>query len=456
MVLRVFSFVFRFDGVGLLVGLRFVCAVACAWSETVLYEGLRDGVSRQVALVFACLSAMAPGMFHAGVAFLPSSMAMWGVALAAGRWLGAGPAGGRAAVTWVCALLLCTGWPFPVLALAPVVLHIALFGAGLAVCVRDALLFTAAVALPVAAVDRVYYGFWTSPSVNTVLYNMVGQSSVLYGVEPWTYYLFNSLLNLNLAVVLCLLAPAVLAATRAWRAPEGRRVLVLAAALALWMALMLSNPHKEERFLFVVYPLALALAAYTLSHLPWPVVQAALAVTAVLSVSRTLALTSYYSAPVEVFTGLHQHFQAHPPAGPVTVCMGKEWYRFPSSFFLPSAADSLRFLPSGFTGQLPAPFDAEARWPTRSLRAGPAFFNDRNEQDPARLVRDPRRDCDYIVDSVIDGQREQRYSVGEVVVKAAFLDASRSPRWSRAFWFPGHQNWNGFFEFQVVKVEKGE
>ena len=47
------------------------------------------------------------------------------------------------------------------------------------------------------------------------------------------------------------------------------------------------------------------------------------------------------------------------------VCMGKEWYRFPSHFFLPNGegdADSggarLEFLKSGFNGQLPKHFDA--------------------------------------------------------------------------------------------------
>lgn len=455
------------EGIGLLVGLRFICAVVCAWSEAVLYEGLRDGIGRQVAVVFACLTAVVPGTFHAGVAFLPSSMAMWGVAFAVGHWLRVGAAGkegdgaaeARRVVTWVCALLLCTGWPFPVLVLAPLVLEI-LLRDGLLVCLRDALLYTAAVAGPVSLIDRVYYGFWTAPSVNTVVYNMVGQSSVLYGVEPWTYYLFNAVLNLNVAVPLCLLAPLLALASRARGSPEGRRVLVISAAAALWMALMLSNPHKEERFLFPVYPLALILAAYALAVLPWPLVQAVLAASAVLSVSRTLALTTYYSAPVEVFTGLHQHLQAHPPApqaGPITVCMGKEWYRFPSSFFLPSPADGLSFLPSGFSGQLPAPFDSTATWPTRSLRSGPLFFNDRNIQDTSRLVRDKRRQCDFIVDSLIPGQKEDGHTdVGDVIAEAMFLDASRSPRWSRTFWFPGNQRWNHFYPFQLIKVNKEE
>lgn len=44
-------------------------------------------------------------------------------------------------------------------------------------------------------------------------------------------------------------------------------------------------------------------------------------------------------------------------ARPTNVCVGAEWHRFPSSFFLPSPHYRLAFIPSGFTGLLPADFD---------------------------------------------------------------------------------------------------
>ena len=37
------------------------------------------------------------------------------------------------------------------------------------------------------------------------------------------------------------------------------------------------------------------------------------------------------------------------------VCVGREWYRYPSSFFLPNDAQ-LFFVDGGFDGQLPQPF----------------------------------------------------------------------------------------------------
>jgi len=38
------------------------------------------------------------------------------------------------------------------------------------------------------------------------------------------------------------------------------------------------------------------------------------------------------------------------------VCVGDEWYRFPSSFWLPGPRYRLQFVKSGFSGLLPRPF----------------------------------------------------------------------------------------------------
>ena len=41
------------------------------------------------------------------------------------------------------------------------------------------------------------------------------------------------------------------------------------------------------------------------------------------------------------------------PDQATVVCVGKEWYRFQSSFFFPSTNFRLGFLKSDFAGQLP-------------------------------------------------------------------------------------------------------
>ena len=51
------------------------------------------------------------------------------------------------------------------------------------------------------------------------------------------------------------------------------------------------------------------------------------------------------------------HRQVQSAERPVPVCVGGEWHRFPSSFFLPSPAYRLAFVQSSFGGLLPTDFD---------------------------------------------------------------------------------------------------
>jgi len=56
--------------------------------------------------------------------------------------------------------------------------------------------------------------------------------------------------------------------------------------------------------------------------------------------NRSMADVPGYHAPLDVFGELHQRIQNHPEllsyGKPINVCIGKEWYRFPSNFFLPN------------------------------------------------------------------------------------------------------------------------
>lgn len=42
------------------------------------------------------------------------------------------------------------------------------------------------------------------------------------------------------------------------------------------------------------------------------------------------------------------------------VCVGSEWYRYPSAFFLPSDSYRLAFVDFGFKGMLPTEFNTSA------------------------------------------------------------------------------------------------
>lgn len=120
-------------------------------------------------------------------------------------------------------------------------------------------------------VDSWAYGRRTFPTLNIVLYNLFsGNGPALYGTSPSTYYFANLFLNFNYLLPLSLLALPALAITyqfdnrrlgKTQQAPvagETSPYTLLSLRLLpfyLWLAIMSLQPHKEERFMFPVYPL---------------------------------------------------------------------------------------------------------------------------------------------------------------------------------------------------------
>lgn len=176
------------------------------------------------------------------------------------------------------------------------------------------------------------------------------------------------------------------------------------------------------------------------------------------------------------------------------VCIGDEWHRFPSSFFLPGPAYRLQFVQSGFDGLLPRPFaqaDVSIATPcarfvlstrldpiapcTRLLtgcsglqggtRAAPRQLNDRNAEQPDNYWVSSER-CDFFIGSMppadsgamhcsvfischswINSARLLRSwqsckpammcNTGWTALKSEpFLDKDASPRLGRAFLLP--------------------
>lgn len=162
---------------------------------------------------------------------------------------------------------------------------------------------------------------------------------------------------------------------RAERHNEWLRPLLHLSPMYVWFAIFFSQAHKEvravprrtvgavrarlthaagvqERFLYTVYPAICLNAAIGLRAARqialrcwhwarWPGGRVAVSVAvagtlllyALLGLSRMAALYRYYGAPMQAyaFLGMSVPGTSHN----VTVCVGKEWHRFPSSFFLP-------------------------------------------------------------------------------------------------------------------------
>ena len=98
---------------------------------------------------------------------------------------------------------------------------------------------------------------------------------------------------------------------------------------------------------------------------------------------RTVGTVSAYSAPLEVYAPLQSLEYANMRGN---VCLGKEWYRFPSSYFLPANMRA-KFVQSAFDGLLPGEFSevgtASGILPTWLIPPG---MNDQNIKDPDKHV----------------------------------------------------------------------
>lgn len=76
----------------------------------------------------------------------------------------------------------------------------------------------------------------------------------------------------------------------------------------------------------------------------------------------------------------------------LTVCVGSDWYQYPSSFFLPSPQYRVAWLDDGFEGLLPRPFDPSLGGTT----SAPHYFNSKNKVSHDQFVSSALA-CQYVV-----------------------------------------------------------
>lgn len=129
------------------------------------------------------------------------------------------------------------------------------------------------------AIDTLFYGKLTIVPWNIIKYNVFPDEQRgpgLYGTEPVGYYIHNLLLNFNVIVPFAFASiPAILVTHRIERKRFGDRagpersspitlLVMRLAPMYVWFAIMFSQPHKEERFLYPIYPLICFNGAVTL------------------------------------------------------------------------------------------------------------------------------------------------------------------------------------------------
>lgn len=233
--------------------------------------------------------------------------------------------------------------------------------------------------------------------------------------------------------------------------------LVVISSLFLWFLVFIPQAHKEERFMFPIFPLLCLTASLSLNLLhqffSWllprsssfvlNVIFALLLLSAAVSVSRGVALFKGYHAPLDVYSKLesvNDQLNKQNFSGNVHLCVGKEWHRFPSSFFLPDPKWKLQFLKSQFSGLLPKPYDETLQGVLNITRFIPTEMNDENHEEPGRYFETTAChfiiDSDYLEHAPLDYPYSKDTNTYEVVTSETFLDSSKTPFPWRSFYLP--------------------
>ncbi|KAF9793756.1 hypothetical protein SFRURICE_003580 [Spodoptera frugiperda] len=440
--------------------LRIVLAVLSACAELMFYKAICHEFGVHVGRVWLGMTLPAAGMFACSAAMLPSA---WSAALASAAlacwWRRRYPT--AIFLTAVSALL---SWPFTALLGIPIAIDMILMKRQVLDFIKWSVISLVVIIVPTVLVDSWHYGRLVVAPWNIIAYNIFTEHGPdLYGVEPWTYYFVNGFLNFNIVWVLCLSCPVFLLACTAVAGRSTARAAFCAPywldllPLVLWLAVFMLQPHKEERFLYPAYSMIILAGAIALDCLQkltfavgtelfrWrrererrhylaytgPLMVMCVLIAGFAGLSRIAALYTNYHGPMRILRDL----PPSPEGAELTVCFGKEWHRSPSSFHLPDGY-SVRFIPSEFNGQLPAPY-ADSHNATRLIHP---HFNDLNKGDNRTYIKP--KECHYLVDSSIGrpSTLEPAYhkdsTTWEVISSVPILDAKKSHQVFRAFYVP--------------------
>lgn len=125
--------------------------------------------------------------------------------------------------------------------------------------------------MPLISVDSYYYGKLVVAPLNAVLYNVFNSHAgpELYGVESFPFYLINLMLNFNLVLVASLFSLPMLILSKIFMTTRKHKMLesthwICVISMLLWLVIFSIQPHKEERFMYPIYPLICASAALTI------------------------------------------------------------------------------------------------------------------------------------------------------------------------------------------------
>ncbi|TRY79306.1 hypothetical protein TCAL_06056 [Tigriopus californicus] len=460
---------------------RCILALVCTGAEVYWIRGIRQQIGPNVARLTLAILVGSAGMFVAGCALLPASTSMWLSMVAMGAW-----AQGHYPLAIFCtAGSTFLSWPFAAILGLPIALDVLVRRRRWSLFVVWSAISTVVLLVPQIWLDSAYYGRSVVAPWNIISYNIfTSHGPDLYGVADLRFYLINASLNFNIAFPLSLVSGPCLLLTYGWANKNSPSTNLASRLLQLmgfyvWILIFFYQPHKEERFLYPIYPLIAFGAATTIDCLEKVAGQwvfnvkkghytdhtshgSAFMVICImlLGLSRSVALYKNYGGSFNAWLQIsHLPFEAPDVEESMTtytqVCVGKEWHRFPSSFFLPSQHWAMRFIRSEFRGQLPATYSSHVNgtYETRNI------FNDLNQEEMDRYTN--IEDCDYLVD--LDNEKESEFEPNysqfpdwTVVHSFPFIDNEKSNGLFKAFYVPILSEQVTFYHnYNILKRNKG-
>ncbi|EEB12136.1 alpha-1,2-mannosyltransferase ALG9, putative [Pediculus humanus corporis] len=466
--------------------IRCVLGLFCAFCETYFYKAVMKEFGMQVGKMVLIFMLFSPGMFISSTAFLPSSFSMYMCLLSTGAWI----MRKYELAVFTVALSTFISWPFAALTGAPIAIDMLFIRKLHRKFFQWSVISSIIILVPLIKMDSELYGKFVIAPLNIVMYNLfTDHGPNLYGTEPICFYFLNGLLNFNIVFIAAILAPSFIllrnfVASRIKRKGEYFSHWIYLTPFYIWFIVFTFQPHKEERFLFPVYPLICLCGAVCIhsmqimysiivsqifgknsKRLPGSQILGIFSciVMICLSLSRIFALYtgemrfkqvkvikfaqlklvvtfSAYHAPMDLYIELNK---INAERGnefdktPVNVCVGKEWHRFPNSFFLPNNNWSLKFIKSEFKGQLPAEYSSSPNATTLIH----SHFNDMNKEEPSRYFDINQChfliDCDYgREETPLEPNYSQQTDKWTPLVSIPFLNSEKSSVFFRAFYIP--------------------
>ncbi|VAH74614.1 unnamed protein product [Triticum turgidum subsp. durum] len=383
-------------------------------TETVLVVALSRRYGKRLACYVLAMLCLTSGCFFASTSFLPSSFSMYAVTLSSALFL----LEKYACAVSVAAAGVILGWPFSILVFLPVTVYSLLRGHFKRVFLSGLLTSLCLLVLSVVA-DYYSYGRWTSSVFNLLKYNVLGGGeSHLYGTEGASFYFRNAFNNFNFAFVLALLFVGVALSARKKYAPD---LLIVVSPVYIWLAFMSLQAHKEERFLYPIYPLICVAAASVIDSFPY-------------------FFHDKYANEQSIFEKIAKGLR--PLILGFILCTSHS-----RTFFVPSYISEVRWIDDGFRGLLPFPFNETLGGTT----AAPSYFNTKNKASDKQYLKDIGA-CNLLMELDLRRPYPSRgndLSTWETLASLPFLDRELSPALYRSFFIPyqwEHKNVFGLYK----------